>query len=154
MIRRTVIALGVLFILVGLVLMTGYMVKQAINDSEFQRIHSTGKFSHPEMIVWTEWKPNDGTVNPETFAHDYIPAGKSEFRKGKVSGDLFDFTIYEWRLTNEVPTKIMPALGPGWGATYHGIYAFGALAIGFCLVMLSLVPRFLSPNPALIRSSP
>ena len=146
--KRILIVLGCCFFLIGLLLLLGFVLVQGINDAEWGRIEETGKVSYSDLIVWTDWQTDQGSVTPQFpgVQNELPEQGILEFRKGEGRGMLFDFTVYECRKTNGSETKIVPAIGPGWGASYHGIWSFLALSLGAILLLLV----FFIPKPARI----
>jgi hypothetical protein len=139
------IIFGCGFLILGFLLLLGFILKQGLNDGEWGGIENTGKFSGQEQVVWENWQRDKGRVTTEFLGKEnQLPdRGNLEFRKGKASGFFFDFTVYECRNAGD-KSKIVPAMGPGWGATYHGIWAFIAISIGVCLLSVGKAFR----NPA------
>jgi hypothetical protein len=141
--RKILIVLGCCFLLMGFLLLTGYVLMQGVNDAEWEHIDKTGKISDSNLVVWSNWQQDQGLVIPQFPGTQYVlpEQGILEFRKGKASDMMFDFTVYECRKTSGSTTKIVPAIGPGWGASYHGIWSFLALSIGAALLLLGLLIR-------------
>jgi hypothetical protein len=141
--KRILIVLGCCFFLIGLLLLLGFVLVQGINDGEWGHIRETGNISDLNLIVWSDWQPIRG-VKIQQFSLDEYQLqdqGDLEFRKGIGRGMLFDFTAYECRKADGNMTKIVPAIGPGWGASYHGIWSFVSLSIGTTLLLLAILVR-------------
>jgi hypothetical protein len=141
--RRILIVVGCFFLLLGFLLLLGYVLVLGVNDAEWEHLETTGNISDSNLVVWSNWQPDQGLVSPQFPGPQYIlpDQGILEFRKGTGTGMLFDFTVYECRKTSGNTTKIVPAIGPGWGASYHGIWSFLALTIGTILFSVGfLIP--------------
>lgn len=111
--RKLLLCGGGLFIVLGFVLLVGALLKTGANDAEWRSISRTGLPSKATDFSWTEWRPNDGSVKPfpDGNRSQTVP---SEFRIGHARGILFNFTVYEGRVDSD---RIIPALGPVWGAS-------------------------------------
>jgi hypothetical protein len=110
-----------------------------INDGEWGIISKTGLPSHPELLTWSAWRANDGSVQP--FSHFRPleqPKSLPEYRVGYDRSFLFDFTFYQGRYEHDGMTELFPAIRSGWGATYRPIWAI----LAFVLSMLSFVARW------------
>jgi hypothetical protein len=140
--RLTLIILGAGFLLAGFILLAASVLKTGINDGEWTVISKTGSFSKPSELIWSPWQANDGSIT--SFRHFHPkeePRVITEFRSGRVSGFLFDFTVYEGRLVPGDKTSTVPTIGPGWGASYRSVPAKSALAVGMIFFISSCFTR-------------
>jgi len=140
--RFFILILAGLFLLAGSLLFVASFAKIGINDGEWSIIAKSGSFSTPSALMWTKWRPNDGSVSSfRHFRPEEEPRDIIEFRTGRAHGFLFDFTFYEGKFHRGDAVMTVPALGPGWGASYHYEWMFGAFAIGMVLVISHFVLR-------------
>lgn len=134
-IRLTLVAGSILFLAVGCLLALYSFMGQGINDGESRNISRTGLPSSPDLIEWSSWQTNDGSVYPfSSFQGENRPAFLPEFRIGRAKGFFFDFVFYQGRCTLDGSTRVYPAIGPGWGASYHWFWSWFAFALGIILL--------------------
>jgi hypothetical protein len=134
--------LGGGFLLAGCLLLPVSLLTIGINDGEWSHLSKTGSFSRPDLLTWESWQPNNGSITPfRGYQPDRPKPAIPEFRRGRARGFLFDFTVYEGRAGTRDGSVVIPAIGPGWGASYHRIWAGLAFAIGAALLVASWFVR-------------
>jgi len=118
----------------------------AVVDAEWSRIATTGTPSHPEKFTWSEWQPNDGSVNLMSSEVNFeilrnLPSGASqsvtEYRVGTAKGIFWDYKVCQGRYGHDDSAKILGAHRPDLGVEVHAItyVLFGlTIALGAVLV--------------------
>ena len=146
MLRIALLSSGIALFVTGCLLLFLRLFGQGINDCEWRNISKTGLPSLPEQFSWSAWRPNDGSVYPcSPFQTEQIPATLPEFRVGLGKGFLFDFIFYQGRYSRDGAMREFPAIGPGWGARYHCLWACLSLALGVSLLFIARLAR--RPRP-------
>jgi hypothetical protein len=136
MLRIALLSSGIALLVVGCLLLFLGLAGQGINDGEWRNISETGLPSRPDQFSWSAWRPNDGSVYPfSSFQPEQRPDALPEFRVGHATGFLFDFIFYQGRFQRDGVTQEFPAIGPGWGASYHWIWSCLAFVSGACCVL-------------------
>ena len=144
--KKTLTTLGAVFLFTGCLLAMASALTTGINDSEWGHLSKTGGISTPEKLIWSEWRPNDGSV---TIFRQYHPQEEfgpvTNFRVSHTHGILFDFTAYEAQCLQSNHVVTVPAHGPNWGASYRREWMFMAFGIGAILIVSSVFVRRHSP---------
>lgn len=131
MFKTMLLSFGIALLIVGCLLSACGLAAQGINDGEWHTISQTGQPSRPELFTWSAWRPNNGSVYPfHSFQALQQPASLPEFRMGRGKGFFFDFVFYQGRFVRDGVSHEFPAVGPGWGAAYHWVWALLAFAAG------------------------
>ena len=141
--RNLFLICGGLFTLIGVLLLAASFLAIGINDGEWGRISKKGVFSGASELVWSPWQanPNEDSIEPfEGFRTKRVQV-LPEVRSGYAKGLLFDFKVYEGRTIPGDATSTVPAIGPGWGAHYHGEWAVGSLAVASIFFVLAFQTR-------------
>jgi hypothetical protein len=142
MLRKIFLVCGCAFLVVTVLLMATAFLSIGINDSERRIISQTGSFSKPDTLEWTPWGENNGAVVAFPGYHPERPRpALLEARRGHASGLFFDFTVYEGLTIRDDPTSAVPAIGPDWGAYYHAVWVFAAMAVAVIFIVLGFYTK-------------
>src|SRR5438093_1301508 len=99
MLRLTLLCFGIGGIVAGcLLLFVGMAGCIGVNDAEWGHISHSGLPSHPDLLTWSAWRPNNGFVQPfPSYRPLEQPKALSEYRVARGRTLLFDFTFYQGR---------------------------------------------------------
>lgn len=150
MLRVVLLSFGVGLTVVSCLMFLVGLSGSGFNDAELRRISKTGSPSNPEKLVWSEWRPNDGSIIPLSSFHPREqPPSLPEFRVGRCKLLFFDFTFYQGRYERDGVKYEFPAFGRRWGVSCQWIWAWVALVAGTCfLVTIRLAKRSRFSSPA------
>lgn len=141
MLRLTLLGFGVGLLAVGcFFLLIGFSGGGFLN-AELHSMTQTGLPLNPHELVWSEWRPNDGSVIPlNTFHREQQPPSLPEFRVAHRKVLFFDFAYYQGRYERNGDKHEFPALGPGM-LSYSWIWGWLSLLFGFCFLFAARFAR-------------